>query len=87
MLKWALLSLQALNEEKGIAQTLEAVHFLDPEAFEVILVDGGSQDRSNAAMLSAMCQTMSDDVVSIAFALEPACKLDSCKKHSRVSCW
>lgn len=38
-------ALQALNEEKGIAQTLRAVLSLDPPPHEVIVVDGGSTDR------------------------------------------
>lgn len=40
-----LLVLQALNEEKCIAETLSTVMSLDPKPSEVIVVDGGSQDR------------------------------------------
>ena len=44
--------LQALNEEKGIAATLKSVQTLDPPAYEIFVVDGGSQDRSEALMCS-----------------------------------
>lgn len=38
--------LQALNEEKCIAETLQSIQSLDPLPHETILVDGGSTDRS-----------------------------------------
>ena len=38
--------LQALNEEKCIAETLQIVRSLEPSPHEVIVVDGGSTDRS-----------------------------------------
>ncbi|KAL3139074.1 hypothetical protein ABBQ32_005871 [Trebouxia sp. C0010 RCD-2024] len=38
----------ALNEEKCIADTLQIVQALDPSPHEVIVVDGGSTDRTKA---------------------------------------
>ena len=38
--------MQVLNEEKCIAETLQIVLSLEPPAHEVIVVDGGSTDRS-----------------------------------------
>ena len=38
--------LQALNEGKCIAETLQVVQSLHPPPHEVIVVDGGSTDRS-----------------------------------------
>lgn len=39
------LIIPVLNEEKCIADTLEMVLSLEPQPWEVIVVDGGSQDR------------------------------------------
>ena len=39
-------NLQALNEGKCIAETLQVVQSLHPPPHEIIVVDGGSTDRS-----------------------------------------
>lgn len=49
------IGLQALNEEKCIADTLQIVQALDPSPHEVIVVDGGSTDRSVIFSIPVCC--------------------------------
>ena len=37
--------MQVLNEEEQIVETVQAIRSLEPPAHEIIVVDGGSQDR------------------------------------------
>jgi hypothetical protein len=74
------LSMQALNEESLIRDSIRSIRELDPPAHEIIVVDGGSDDRFAGHVLA--CST-SISAWRIAYLLALP-NLSSCRVSNRM---